>query len=283
MQLIFNGKKNNTELNQLIEEHKNTLTEININNPQGAFIFGDNFTNMTRLLTYYKNKVDLVYIDPPFNTKSTFYYDQEKTSTVSNGKNHQVAYHDNMSKDDYLSFMRDRLFLIHQLLSNEGALCLHIDCKVGHYLKIILDEIFGAENFLNEITRIKSNPKNFHRKAFGNQKDTIYIYAKKAGKNIFNQITEKLSEEEIIKLFPKINKKGERYTTVPCHASGETQKGATGEKWRDLLPPKGRHWRVSPLELEEMDKQGLIEWSKTGNPRIKKFAKDHKGKKIQDV
>ena len=59
--------------------------------------------------------------------------------------------------------------------------------------------------------------------------------------------------------------------------------GVTGQPWRGMLPPKGRHWRTDPKEFGRLDEQGLIEWSSNGNPRIKKYAKDHKGKKIQDI
>ena len=159
----------------------------------------------------------------------------------------------------------------------------HIDSKVGHYLKIIMDEVFGADNFKNDIARIKSNPKNFSRRAFGNEKDMVLFYAKNAKKNIFNNITIPLTDEDKIEMFQKVDEQGRRYNTVPIHAPGETQNGETGSMWRGMMPPKGRHWRSSPDDLDELDKHGLLEWSKNGVPRIKKFADDHKGKKIQDI
>ncbi|EAK9994728.1 site-specific DNA-methyltransferase [Campylobacter lari] len=244
----------------------------------------DNFSAMSSLLKTYIGMIDLIYIDPPFNTGNNFLFSDERTSSISNSKTDELAYKDNFKSDEhYLEFMRERLYLIHKLLSDRGTLYLHIDIKMGHYLKLILDEIFGRKNFINEITRVKSNPKNFKRKAYGNIKDVIYVYAKNNGKHIFNDVSIKLVSDEVKKLFPKIDKNGERYTTVPCHAAGETINGDTGREWRGILPPKGRHWRSSPDELESLDKQGLIEWSKTGNPRIKKYAKNHKGKKIQDI
>lgn len=187
-----------------------------------------------------------------------------------------------MPLESYLEYMRERLYIIKKLLSECGTLYLHIDIKVGHYIRIILDEIFGKESFLNEISRVKSNPKNFSRRAYGNIKDIIYVYAKNTKKNIFNEV-KKINEDEIFKKFRKIDTQGRRYTTVPCHAPGETKSGATGEKWRGMLPPKGRHWRVNPDQLDELDKQGLIEWSKNGNPRIIKYSDEYKGDKIQDI
>ena len=146
-----------------------------------------------------------------------------------------------------------------------------------------MDEIFGVDNFKNDISRIKSNPKNFARKAYGNQKDMVLFFARNKDKNIFNNITIQLDELDKAKMFKMIDSDGRRYNTVPVHAPGETVNGKTGGKWRDMLPPAGRHWRTNPDELDKLDAQGLIEWSKNGVPRIKKYADEHKGKKIQDI
>lgn len=85
------------------------------------------------------------------------------------------------------------------------------------------------------------------------------------------------------KNFSKVDENGRRYTTIPLHAPGETANGSTSKPWRNIEVPSGRHWRTSPDEFEKMDADGLIEWSSTGNPRIKKYADEHQGKKIQDV
>ena len=138
----------------------------------------------------------MVYIDPPYNTNQIFTVETDRTSTISRSKNGDTAYRDDMPVEDYLEFMRERLVLIRELLSEQGSLYLHIDQKMGHYLKILLDEIFGLANFKNDIARIKSNPKNFGRRAFGNQKDMVLFYAKNGKKNIFNQITYPLDDDE---------------------------------------------------------------------------------------
>lgn len=112
---------------------------------------------------------------------------------------------------------------------------------------------------------------------------TINQETRYARENSFNDITQGLTEKDIESKFKKVDKYGRRYNTVPVHAPGETTNGETGNYWRDMLPPKGRHWRTSPKELDRLDKDGLIEWSKNGVPRIKKYADEHKGKKIQDI
>lgn len=84
-------------------------------------------------------------------------------------------------------------------------------------------------------------------------------------------------------LFKKKNKQGRRYTTVPIHAPGETRNGKTNQPFRGISPPIGRHWRADVETLEQWDKEGLIEWSSTGNPRKIIFADEREGKRVQDV
>ncbi|NCC20679.1 hypothetical protein EOM33_06585, partial [Candidatus Saccharibacteria bacterium] len=93
-------------------------------------------------------------------------------------KSATVAYSDQMTPPEYVEFMRERLILLRELLSDSGSIYLHIDNKMGHYIKVVMDEIFGVNNFKNDISRIKSNPKNFTRKAYGNQKDMVLFFAK---------------------------------------------------------------------------------------------------------
>ncbi len=253
-----------------------------IDNKASLLVFGDNLEVMKKLLPIYEGKIDLIYIDPPYNTKQTFTVSEKRSSTISREKMGTVAYSDSYSLDEYLKFLEKRLKLLYRLLSDNGSIYLHIDYKIGHYVKILMDKIFGIQNFKNDITRIKSNPKNFDRKAWSNEKDMILFYSKNSSLNIWNYVKLPLTENEILRRF---NKKDDRgyYTTVPLHAPGETNNGGTGKSWKGLLPPAGRHWRVSPEKLDELDEKGLIEWSKTGNPRLKKYAEDHKGKVYQDV
>jgi len=145
-----------------------------------------------------------------------------------------------------------------------------------------MDEIFGIENFKNDITRIKCNPKNFDRKAYGNIKDMILFYTKSKN-SIWNNPRTLLTEDDIKRLFRKRDSDGRAYTTIPLHAPGETKNGATSGYFKGILPPKGRHWRSDPKVLEELDAQGLIEWSDNGVPRKKIYADEKDGKKMQDI
>lgn len=275
--------RNKESISEILRESKSFELDCNIPKDSSLLIKGDNFKGLSFLLQNgYEGKIDLIYIDPPFNTNQDFCMTEDKCQSVSMPKDGKLAYRDKYSLDDYLDFIRKRIVIMHRLLSDEGSLYFHIDTKMGHYCKLIIDEIFGIGNFINDITRIKSNPKNFYRNAYGNEKDVILFYAKIKGKNIWNDITKPLTKEEIKKRYTQQDEKG-YYTTIPVHAPGETSNGPTGECWRGMYPPKGRHWRTNPKELDKLDEQGLIEWSSSGNPRIKKYAAEHKGKKIQDI
>lgn len=249
-------------------------------------IWGDNLEALELLLREpsIRGQVRLVYIDPPYATNQEFRVGESRTSTVSSSYDDRVAYEDRLAGEAYLRFLRDRLILIKEILAEDGSIYVHVDIKVGHYLKVLMDEIFGASNFINQIIRVKCNPKNFSRRGYGNIHDMILFYSK--GSNfVWNESRESLSDADIQRLFPKVDKYGRRYTTTPLHAPGETRKGATGMPWRGINPPKGRHWRYPPEELDRLDKEGLIEWSPTGNPRKILYADEVrlKGRKRQDV
>jgi adenine-specific DNA-methyltransferase len=245
-------------------------------------IKSDNIAALNYLLeNNYKSKIDLIYIDPPFSTKNVFTISKNRFSTISRSVNGKIAYGDKITGQNFIKFLEDRLILLRELLSDNGSIYLHIDYKVGHKIKILMDKIFGEENFRNDITRIKSNPKNFSKVGYGNVKDLILFYTKSRNP-IWNEPREPYSEDDVMKLFPKVDKDGNRYTTVPIHAPGETKKGKSNTLFKGLKPPVGRHWRTDPKILEQWDKQGLIEWSKNNNPR-KKFYFNDNGKRICDI
>ncbi len=227
-------------------------------------------------------KIDLVYIDPPFATGSNFTITNGRATTISNSKNGKIAYSDKLKGEDFIDFLRQRLILLKELLSDKGSIYLHIDYKIGHYVKVLMDDIFGIDNFRNDITRIKCNPKNFDRIGYGNIKDMILFYSKTKNP-IWNEPRESYSEKDIDVLFPKKNSDGRRYTTVPIHAPGETQNGNSNKPFKGKLPPVGRHWRVDIETLEKWDKSGLIEWSQTGNPRKIIYEDEREGKRVQDI
>ena len=282
MQLNYPNKKTEQEIFDQIPNI--TLEQINNSDSPNLLIQANNLVALKQLITQHNlaGKIDLIYIDPPFATNNTFTITDGRASTISNSKNGNVAYSDTLKGFEFIEFIRERLVLLKMLLSDKGSIYLHIDYKIGHYVKIVMDEIFGIENFRNDITRVKCNPKNFARKGYGNIKDLILFYSK-SDNLIWNEPKTPYTEEDKIKLFPKTEKDGRRYTTIPLHAPGETQNGKTSQAFKGILPPKGRHWRSDVSVLEQWDNDGLIEWSNNGNPRKKIYFDEQEGKRMQDI
>jgi adenine-specific DNA-methyltransferase len=280
MQIIYENKKSEKEIFTGTESAD--LRSISGKKSENKLIHGDNLQILKTLLSEYAGKVDLIYIDPPFATNSHFKISDERANTISSSNDDDVAYSDTLVGADFLEFLRKRLIFLRELLSENGSIYLHIDYKIGHYVKLIMDEVFGQKNFRSDIARIKCNPKNFHRKAYGNIKDLILFYSKSESP-IWNDPRVSFSKEDEERLFKKVDKGGRAYTTIPLHAPGETANGNTGKEWKGIRPPKGRHWRSDPMLLEEWDRQGLIEWSVNGVPRKKIFLDEKEGKKMQDI
>ena len=144
----------------------------------------------------FKGKIDLVYIDPPYATGGNFTITNGRATTISNSRNGDIAYSDTLKGSDFVEFLRKRLLLIRELLSEKGSIYLHIDYKIGHYIKVMMDEVFGMENFKNDVTRIKCNPKNFDRTGYGNIKDLILFYTK-TQTPIWNEPRKAYSEKDL--------------------------------------------------------------------------------------
>ncbi len=216
-------------------------------------------------------KVILIYIDPPYNTGGAF-----------ETRDFKHAYNDCFTIQNYLSFMRERLELMHRLLSDEGSIYVHLDSNMVFHIKLMMDEIFGMANFKGMITRKKCKSKNFTRKTYGNISDYILFYSK-TDNPIWNRPYEEWSDEKVLKEYPYIEEQTHRrYKKVPIHAPG-IRKGATGEVWRGMMPPEGKHWQFTPDKLDEMDAKGEIYWSANGNPRRKVYYDRSNGVPVQDI
>ena len=247
---------------------------------ENLFYAGDNLDGL-RILSEMRIAVDLVYIDPPFATNNEFLIDDHRANTIS--ASGRPAYSDRVRGSAYLDALGERLAAIRRVMSSAGSIYVHIDVKMEHHVRLLMDEVFGPENFRNSITRIKCNPKNFDRYGYGNFKDTILFYSKSPGPMTWHPQREPLTDDEVARLYPFRDDKGRRYTTNPLHAPGVTENGPTGQPWRGMSPPDGRHWRYPPQKLDELDAAGLIAWSSTGNPRKIRYASEAAGKLPQDV
>lgn len=248
-------------------------TERHNGNDIKRLYHGDNIDVLTVLLDDEKvcGKVTLIYIDPPYNTGGAF-----------ETRDFKHAYDDRFTLESYLSFMRKRLELMYRLLSREGSIYVHLDSNMVFHVKVMMDEIFGIQNFKGMITRKKCKSKNFTRKTYGNISDYILFYSK-TDETVWNRPYEEWSDEKVMKEYPFIEEgTGRRYKRVPIHAPG-TRNGATGSPWRGMMPPEGKHWQFTPDKLDEMDTRGEIYWSSNGNPRRKVYLDQSNGVPVQDI
>jgi len=143
--------------------------------------WGDNLQVMSHLLKEFRGKVDLIYIDPPFDSKADYKKKIKlKGKQVTNDQNsfEEKQYTDIWSNDEYLQFMYERLIMMRELLSDKGSIYLHCDWHKGHQLKCIMDEIFGISNFQNEIIWHYSGWNKQNKTYFNKRHDTIFLYSK---------------------------------------------------------------------------------------------------------
>ena len=175
---------------------KGEVKDINENQWFNKLIYGDNLLIMQALLAgdettpSMRGKIDLIYIDPPFDSKADYRTKVKLPNSQIKQKPtviEQFAYKDTWKNGtaSYLEMMVPRLILMKELLSDNGSIYVHIDWHIGHYLKIIMDEIFGRDNFANEIIR-KYSVGGKSKKFFARKHDTILFYCKNINEPKFN-------------------------------------------------------------------------------------------------
>jgi DNA modification methylase len=187
---------------QLVEkigniENQKEITKPNYENLKdnwhNLLFHGDNKECLSTLLTSgFRGKVDLIYIDPPFDSKADYVKKIElrgidkKLAGEEQSFFEQVQYTDLWKNDEYLQFMFERLILLRELLSEQGSIYLHCDWHKSHHLRFLLDEVFGEDNFVNEVVWCYTGPTSPGMEKFNNKHDNIFFYAKNKNSNIFN-------------------------------------------------------------------------------------------------
>jgi adenine-specific DNA-methyltransferase len=213
-----------------------------------------------------------VYIDPPYGTRQQF---ARKATDDS-------AYCDAASGAAHLAALRARLILLRDVVADDGSLFVHLDASMVAAVKTLLDELFGASNFRAWITRRKCSSKNYTRRSFGDIADYVLFYTKTSDYLFNRQFDPRTPEQEAID-FPKVDAPtGRRFALVPIHAQGR-RNGATGSRWRGLLPPAGKHWQWTPEKLDECDAKGDIYWTRNGTPRRKVWADESAGSSVSNL
>lgn len=152
---------------------------------RNKLIWGDNLEVLFHLLNFFKAKINLIYIDPPFFTGTNYHID-----IVENDNNYNtIAYYDHWNKDldSYLQMLYERIILLRELLAKNGLLFVHLDWHASHYIKLILDEVFGEKRFVNNIVWYYYNKYSAGKKNLPRAHDDILVYSK-TNDYTFNEI-----------------------------------------------------------------------------------------------
>ena len=223
-------------------------------------IQGDNLDTLKALLPYYAGKVKCVFIDPPYNTRSAFEH-----------------YDDNLEHTKWLAMIYPRLELLRELLSEDGSIWVTIDDNEAHYLKVIMDEIFGRKNFVsNVVWEKKFSPQN-DTKWLSDSHDHILVYAK--NKDVWRPL-----------LLPRTEEMDNRYTNPDNDQRGvwtssdltvKTYSATTDypialPSGRVVNPTQSRCWSISKESLEKLIMDNRIWFGESGNnmPRLKRFLSE---------
>jgi len=278
--------------------------------------YGDNLNVLREEIK--DESVDLIYLDPPFNSKSDYNLlfkspkghksDAQITAFVDTwswGEQAEREFTEIIKQNNtdvaelitalrrflkendlmaYLVMMASRLLELHRVLKPTGSLYLHCDPNASHYVKILLDAVFGATQFKNEISWKRSANPSSISKIYRRAHDVIFFYAKSAD-YVFNMQYRELSETSK-KLYVKEDETG-TYRLVPLLVSGK-RNGVTGQIWRGVDPNtrgrNGMHWVTTHDKLEDYDKQGLVVWGKKEGslPQLKYYLHDNHGVVMTD-
>jgi adenine specific DNA methylase Mod len=277
--------------------------------------YGDNLDILRNSIA--DESVDLVYLDPPFNSQANYNvlfkapsgqdskaqieafedtwhwnehaeraFDEVMISGNSDAAEMLRAMRSFLKENDmmaYLTMMTVRLIELHRVLKQSGSLYLHCDPTASHYLKILLDAVFGPTRYRNEVIwkRTSSHPS---AKRWGPVHDTIFFYSKDK-EFTWNAQYAAYDEEYLNTFFDMTDSDGRRWKRSDITGSG-TREGLTGKPWRGIdITSKGRHWGNPPSHLDKLDANGRIHWpaKEDGMPRLKQYPEDLPGVPVSDV
>ena len=279
--------------------------------------FGDNLDILKDLHRKHpEGYIDLIYIDPPFNSKRNYnilFEDIEMKDTKAQKEAFadtwsNVSYIDTLNEIkeldldlfsfinaldqiriskgaiSYLTTMAIRIWYMHKILKESGSFYLHCDPTMSHYLKLICDLVFGENNFRNEIIWKRTSARS-DSKRWNQIHDVIFLFSK-SNKYTWNPQFKEYSQDYIEKFYRYIEEDtGRRFTSSDLTAAG-TRNGSSGMNWRGIdVRSKGLHWKFTIEKLDELDKEGRILWPKKqgGMPRYKRYLDEMKGIAIQSI
>ena len=250
---------------------------------------------------YLKDKgitVDLVYIDPPFASgadyaKKVYIRRNPKVAEAIRQAESELdieelkafeekMYGDVWDKERYLNWMYENLMAIKSVMSDTASIYVHLDYHIGHYVKILLDEIFGEDNFRNEIIWKRTGAHNDAGR-YGIVHDTIFWYSKSDEYYFrigFIELTEEHKSTRFKNIEPETNRK---FYPGPITAPGSGP--ARIFRGKSLLPPAGRHWSYSQENIDDLEAKGRIYYSSTGIPYLKEYEDEYtaQGRRVQSL
>lgn len=234
--------------------------------------------NLERLADLPADSVDLIYLDPPFFSNRVYeviWGDEAEIRSFEDRWDGGIEH--------YIGWMRPRVEQMHRVLNQGGSLYFHCDPHASHYLKVMLDDVFGQSMFRNELIWKRTSAHNSAKRA-GPVHDVILFYTKSQDYT-WNPTYQDYDQTYIDEFYTHVNDDGRRWRRSDLTGSG-TRNGATGEVWRGIdVTAKGRHWARPPEELEQLDAEGRIHWPKKvgGMPMLKRYLDEQPGVLLQDV
>lgn len=256
-------------------------------------IYGDNLLAMAALLAgddehpSMRGKIDLIYIDPPFDSKADYRTKITLPGTTIDQKPtvlEQFAYSDTWSDGtaSYIAMIVPRLVLMRELLSDRGSIYVHLDYHVSHYVKLVLDEVFGRQNFRNEIIwKRKGGSALSTMNRMSVNTDTLFHFSK-SDDYIFNAIYMDPDPDYVEQMFRHAGEDGRRFMLNVC--SSPTYRPNLIFDWKGYkTPPNG--WRYSPDKMAELDAAGLLHYpaSKTKQVYKKVYLDEYPGQLVTNL
>ena len=237
--------------------------------------------NLDQLKKFPDGCVDLIYIDPPFNSNRNYevFWGETKEKRAFEDRH--------ASTQAYIDFMRPRCEQLHRVLKKTGSFYYHCDWHASHYVKIMLDQIFGENQFENEIVW-KRTSAHADTHGFGHIHDIVFRYSN-GGKPTFNVELKEYSQSYLDGYFKYtdeyVDTRG-KFRINDLTGSG-LRNGETGKLWRGIDPSKigkGRHWMRPPEELEELASEGRIYFPPSGGvPSLKRYVNEIKGQPVDSI
>jgi adenine-specific DNA-methyltransferase len=259
--------------------------------PGGLLFHGDNKEVLAHLLANgFRGKVNLIYIDPPFDSGADYVRKVSLRGATGSAKidgdqytlGEQIQYTDIWANDNYLQFMYERLLLLKELLSADGSLYVHVDARKAHHLRALLDEAFGSDAFRNQIAW-KRTSAHAGASQYGAVTDYLLFYTADPAGNTWNQQFQSLTEVHRARHYRHTDERGV-YALGELTAPG-LRRGPSGDPWHGFNPSAiGRHWGNLPSALERLDAQGMIYWPERPGawPRLKRYESDLEGRSCTD-